>query len=155
MADAAAVDPSSRPAGEAVLTEIGDGRRAATRRQAGRAGLVRVGARGQASFDGFGIDSGSATLGTVATIPIGLGQQPQDQSIELRRRAVESRAAIDVLDLDDPAAVPPDGVDRMDPVTPVANETAFDDLRHVPPGSFVGWALDTASAVQVRYCGYP
>jgi hypothetical protein len=66
-----------------------------------------------------------------------LTEQPSNQSIQLRRRAVESLAAIDVLDLDDPATVPPYGVDRMDAVAPVTNEPAFDDLRHGPPFSFM------------------
>jgi hypothetical protein len=61
---------------------------------------------------------------------MGLAQQTEDQPIQLRRRAVEARAAIDVLDLDDPGTVPPDSVDRVDAVTPVTNEPAFDELRH-------------------------
>jgi hypothetical protein len=82
---------------------------------------------------GDGLGSSGATLGTVPMIPPGLAEQPKNQSIQLRRRAVESLAAIDVLDLDDPATMPPDSVDRLDPITPVANEPAFDELRHIPP----------------------
>jgi hypothetical protein len=70
-------------------------------------------------------------------IPIRLAQQPQSQSIKRRRRAVESLAEIDVLDLDDPGTMPTDSVDRLDPVTPVANEPAFNDLRHGSPFSFM------------------
>jgi hypothetical protein len=84
---------------------------------------------------------------------MGLAQQVQDQPIQLRRRAVESRAAIDVLDLDDAATVTPDTIDRLNPVTPVANEPAFDDPRHGSPRSFlygvgIGRRL---SAEQVRF----
>jgi hypothetical protein len=58
-----------------------------------------------------------------------LAQQAENQSIQRRCLAVESLAEIDILDLDDPATAPPDSVDRMDSVTPVANEPGFDDLR--------------------------
>ena len=89
----------------------------------------------QTSIVSFG-----ATLGTVPTIPPGLAQQPENQSIQRRGRAVDSLAAIDILDLDDPATAPPDSVDRMDPVTPVTNEPGFDDLRHgFPRFSFMAW----------------
>jgi len=82
-----------------------------------------------------------------------LDLQNQNQSIQLRRRPVESLAAIDVLDLDDPATVAADSVDRLDSVTPVANEPAFDKLGHGLPvflcglGPGIGHHL---SAVQVR-----
>jgi hypothetical protein len=79
-----------------------------------------------------------APLGTVATILMALGQQPEDQPIQLRRRAVEARAAIDVLDLDDPGTVPPDSIDRLDQVTPVTNEPTFDELRHGFPALLYG-----------------
>jgi hypothetical protein len=79
------------------------------------------------------IDSSGATLVTLPTVPMALAQQLQDQSIHPQRRVVESLAAINVLDLDDPATVPPYRVDRKDPVTPITNEPTFDDLRHVSP----------------------
>src|SRR5438045_1963185 len=79
------------------------------------------------------IASSGAALRTVPAISKGLDLQLQSQSIQLRRRPVESLAAIDVLDLDDPATVPADSVDRLDPVAPVAYEPAFDDLRHGLP----------------------
>src|SRR5689334_7964780 len=83
--------------------------------------------RGQTS-----IDSSGHALAIGPTISIVLAQQVHKPSMQRRRRAVEALATIDVLDLDDPATVPPDGVDEMDPVTPVANESAFDELRHGP-----------------------
>lgn len=79
------------------------------------------------------VDSAGAMLGAVPPIPAGLGQEPQGQSTQLRRRVVKADAAIDVLDLDDAAAAAPDGIDRLDPVTPVTDEAAFDDLRHASP----------------------
>jgi hypothetical protein len=60
---------------------------------------------------------------------------------------VESLATIDVLDLDDPGTMPTYSVDRLDPVTAVANEPAFDDLRH---GSPIAWIGHRLSAAQVR-----
>jgi hypothetical protein len=50
---------------------------------------------------------------------------------------VESLAAIDVLDLDDPATAPPYSIDRMDAVTPITNEPTFDDLGHRSPLFFL------------------
>jgi len=98
------------------------------------------------------IDSSGAPLGTFPTIPIGLAQQPENQPVQFRRRAVESRAAIDVLDLDDPAAVTPDSIDRMDPVTPVADEATFDELSHASPFSFVASGIGhRPPAEQLRF----
>ena len=68
-------------------------------------------------------------------------KQAENQSIQRRCRAVESLAAIDILDLDDPTTAPPDSVDRLDPVTPVANELGFYDLRHGSP-AFPLWLGD-------------
>jgi hypothetical protein len=64
--EATAVDPSSRPAGEATLTEIGDARREATRQQAELAGLLRVGGQG----------GGPVLFAAAPVVPViaGLGQ---------------------------------------------------------------------------------
>src|SRR4029453_10360 len=56
----------------------------------------------------------------------------QRHLLELRRRTVESQPVTDILDLDDPATMPPQRLNPLDTVTAVTDEPTLHRLRHVP-----------------------